>query len=188
MGARNRKYSKKRNPHQLFLVICEGETERVYVEALKRHYRLPINIKVYVRGNTINQRAIDQYIHENSIDKEKQCRLFFIYDYDIDEIVEKVKKLEGTCIFSNPCIELWYILHAANYSRSISSKEAVRILSGYEAWKNYSKGVLRDKQLTSIIEHKEEATARAKELNYPQNPSTNMWKFIEALEDEKRNK
>ncbi len=62
---RKRKISKKKEPRTVFLVICEGETEREYVEILKLWYRLPVVIKTRVSGNKINQRLVDQYIYMN---------------------------------------------------------------------------------------------------------------------------
>ena len=115
---RKRQVTKKKTPHKVFLVICEGETEKTYIETLKRHYRLPIVIKTRVSGTKINQRLVSQYIAELGIDKGDQCHVFFVYDADVDEIVEKLKQLNGTLILSNPCIELWYLLHVKEYRKS----------------------------------------------------------------------
>ena len=61
---------KKRMPRRVFLVICEGDTEETYVEALKQHFRLPIAIKTKVSGNKINARLVAQYIKELGLAKD----------------------------------------------------------------------------------------------------------------------
>ena len=75
---RKRKISKKKEPRTVFLVICEGETEREYVEILKLWYRLPVVIKTRVSGNKINQRLVDQYIQELGLHKDDDYRHFFV--------------------------------------------------------------------------------------------------------------
>ena len=61
---RERRSKKTRNPKRVFLVLCEGETEKEYVEILKRHFRLPVAIKTKVRGCKINERLINSYVKE----------------------------------------------------------------------------------------------------------------------------
>ena len=155
---RERKYKKKRLPRKVYLVICEGETEKVYVETLRQHYRLPVTIKAKVSGNSINGRLVDQYISELGVDKND--------DYTFSE--------------------LWYILHADNHSKAINSNDVIKLLkNSHPAWKNYMKGHLTSDQNSLLIANCKDATERAKKLNWPDNPSSNIWLFIEALENEK---
>lgn len=105
---RERINKKKRHPHRTFLVICEGETEQAYIEALKRQYRLPIAIRTKVSGNNIKERLVRQYLNELGLVDCDEYRIFYIYDCDVECIVTKLNKLEGTLILTNPCIELWF--------------------------------------------------------------------------------
>ncbi|MDE5635065.1 MAG: RloB family protein [Muribaculaceae bacterium] len=169
------------------MVICEGETEKVYVEALRNHYRLPVTIKTKVSGNNINARLINQYITELGIDKDDDYSIFFIYDSDVTCVVEKLRRLKGTPILTNPCIELWYILHSCDHSRPVNSDTIVKkLIECHQAWKSYTKGTLTIEQRNILIQNHDKASARALKLNWPDNPSSNMTDFIVALEQSKK--
>lgn len=182
---RERKFKKTRQPKKLFLVICEGETEEEYVNLLKRHYRLPIMIKTKVSGNTINQRLVNQYMKELGLGKEDVCRVFYIYDADIDCMVERLLKLPGMTILSNPTIELWYLLHSRDNRRFIAPNSIVKELSAsHSIWDLYSKGTLSTDQQRFLLSNQQSATERAEKMDWPANPSSNMHSFIRALEGE----
>ncbi|MDE5876815.1 MAG: RloB family protein [Muribaculaceae bacterium] len=180
---RERRFKKKRIPRCVFLVVCEGETEKTYVEALKHYYRLPITIKTKVSGNKINSRLVNQYIKELDLTDNDEYKVFYIYDADIEHIVEKLKSLQGSMILSNPCIELWYILHYKSHTSHLLSDNAVRLLTScHTIWKAYTKGSLSNEQSNGLIHGCKDAIIRSKKLSWPDNPSTNMYLLIEALE------
>lgn len=183
---RGRKYKKNRRPHKALLVICEGETEGVYVEALKRHYRLPITIKTKICGNAITDRLVKQYIGELVADSNDDYRVFYVYDCDVQPIVDKLSTLPGVAILSNPCIELWFILHNIEYRHYMDSKSILRDLSNcHTAWSSYRKGMLSKAQLDILLSNRCTAISRSKQLVWPKNPSSNMYILLEALETEK---
>ena len=183
---RVRKYKKSRNPHKVFLVLCEGETEEEYINLLKRVYRLPITIKTKVIGNCINTRLVSQYVKDLGVEQE-DCSVFYVYDAAVKPVFEKILSLPGTPIISNPCIELWFLLHLKEHQRSMSSEGMLKeLLTTHALWKSYAKGGLNPDQIRHLCELREIAIARAKKLKWPQNPSTNMYDFIEALENEKK--
>lgn len=174
-------------PRKIFLVVCEGETEKTYVEALKQHYRIPVAIKTKVSGNQINARLVGEFVRELGLERGDDYNLFYIYDSDIECIVEKLKSLPGFTILSNPCIELWFILHTKSQTRSIETDDVVNALrKSHQAWTNYVKGIFSSSQLKLLLENKTEAIDRARSLNFPNNPSTNVHEFIAALESAKK--
>lgn len=184
---RVRKYKKARYPHKVFLVICEGETEETYINLLKRYYRVPVLIKTRVSGNSINERLLWQYVRELELQKEDDFAIFYVYDCDVDCVVDKIKKLPGVAILSNPCFELWYLLHVKYMGKSLNSASLHKILTTcHPVWKNYTKGCLSDNQMQLLISGKEDAIRRAKDLIWHANPSTNLYEFLEALEREKK--
>lgn len=184
---RSRIKSKSKRPRSIFLVICEGETEKEYVELLKRHYRLPIVIKTKVSGNQINSRLLNEYIRELGLSKGDDFKLFFIYDNDIVEVVDKLRRLDGVLILSNPCVELWFYLHHANHTKEVNSKEMVRILKNSNlVWSNYVKGDLTTSQSQHLLNNMQEASFRANSLNWPANPSSNFNDFIRLLDESKK--
>lgn len=183
---RERKLKKIYTPRRVFLVVCEGETEREYVEALKRRFRLPVAIKTKVSGNQINARLIKEYVRELGLLSKDEYHVFYIYDSDVKSIVDKLRQLEGTLILSNPCIELWFMLHSSEHNRATTSDEMVRRLKqSHSAWAHYSKGYLSNDQLNLLFGHVDEAATRARLLDWPENPSTNAYKLIDALNEAK---
>lgn len=183
---RKRHYGRIRNPRQIILVICEGESEAAYVDLLRKHYRLPITIKSKILGNKINKRLVKQILSQESLTGNEDSRVIYMYDSDVESIIEKLKQLDGTLIISNPCIELWYLLHHQDHSRFSSSKEIVkRLENSLSLWNGYTKGKLTDGQKEFLLNNSEGAVNRAKSLNSFINPSTNMYKFLEILDSEK---
>lgn len=183
---RVRRFKKSRPARRVFLVICEGETEKTYIEALKREYRLPIAIKTRVSGQNINARLVSQYIRELDVESDDDCKVFYIYDCDVRDMVDKLKTLPGTAILTNPCIELWFLLHIRSHSRPQSSESIVKALvSAHSCWNSYTKGILSREQVEYLTSSRNEAIARAETLAWPGNPSSNFSDFIKALENEK---
>lgn len=183
---RNRVLRQKCRLHRAFLVICEGETERVYVEALKRQYRLPITIRTKVSGNAINSRLVGQYLKELCLVNADEYRVFYIYDCDVDCVVDKLAKLEGTPILTNPCIELWFLLHLKSHTRAITSEAVLKsLVNAHRAWNNYTKGFLTDEQCNMLKSNCRQALDYASRLSRRSNPSSDMPEFILALENEK---
>lgn len=184
---RERKFKKARQPKKVFLVVCEGETEEEYVNMLKRHYRLPIAIKTKVSGNAVNPRLVNQYMKELGLGKEDECRVFYVYDADVDCIAERLLKLPGLTILSNPSIELWYLMHCRDNRRFIAPESIMKELSSsHKVWDSYAKGRLNPEQQKFLLSNQELACSRAEKINWPANPSSNMHLFIKALEDELR--
>ncbi|MDE6485034.1 MAG: RloB family protein [Duncaniella sp.] len=156
------------------------------MESLKREYRLPVAVKTRVSGQNINARLVSQYIRELDIDSESDCEVFYIYDCDVREIVDKLNSLPGTAILTNPCIELWFLLHVRMHARPQTSESIVKALvTAHPCWHGYSKGSLSREQIEYMTSFRNDAVSRAGELVWPGNPSSNFSEFINALEKEK---
>lgn len=184
---RERRFKKARQPKKVFLVVCEGETEEEYVNMLKRHYRLPISIKTKVSGNAVNPRLVNQYMKELGLTKEDECQIFYIYDADVDCIVDKLLKMPGLTILSNPSIELWYLIHCRDNGRFIAPDSIVKELSSsHGVWNSYAKGRLSGEQQEFLLSNQGMACSRPERMEWPANPSSNMHVFIKALGDELR--
>jgi hypothetical protein len=108
-----------------------------------------------------------------------------MYDYDVSEIADRLKKIGNVdLIFSNPCFELWYLLHCQNQTAELTTEECVSKLTNHI--RNYRKGVLDDKLKDKLLENKNYAVSRAKSLPEFTNPSTNVYRFIEELDSIQR--
>ncbi|WP_335965091.1 RloB family protein [Galbibacter sp. PAP.153] len=114
--AKGRRKSKGKMINPTLFVFCEGDTEEAYVNMLKSHFRLSsIQIHSKIGGNNITSKYIANYkkgkpIHDKDIN-------YLMYDLDVPEILNRLKKIE-TCelLVSNPCIELWFLLHYKNHT------------------------------------------------------------------------
>lgn len=180
---RQRRFSKPKKARQIFLVICEGETEAAYVEMLRGNYRLPITIKTKVSGNQISKRLVDQYVAELGVTDKDEYRVFYIYDADVAPVAAKIKSLDGLALLSDPCIELWFLLHFCSQTSSVDSKGALAKLCELDRqWNAYAKGHFTTQQKESLMARTAHAVARAKRLPSGHNPSTNLYEFIEILE------
>lgn len=183
MRERVSKKTRKSNP--VILVICEGETEREYIELLRRYYRLPIVIKTKVIGNRINSRLVSQYINEMGVGSKAECMVFFVYDADVLAVVEKIKSIDGTLLLSNPCIELWFLLHLEDCRKPIDAVGVIKKLkSSHSDWRSYGKGSLTLPQEQILINNTPLACLRGEKLQG--NPSSELYRFVAILEKMKR--
>lgn len=180
---RQRKFSRPRLIRKMILVVCEGPSEAIYVEYLKNLYRLPVAIKTRVPGNKINSRLINQYIRELSISPSDVIETVYLYDADVPEVTDKLRHLPGITILSNPCFEIWLLLHSVDFKKNTSSSDLLKNLLKCDIiWKDYKKGQLSMKQQQYLTERIHIASTRAKKMHWPDNPSTNLHRFIELLD------
>lgn len=181
---RSQPRGKKINPH--FWVFCEGKTEEAYIGLLRSKYRLPIEIISKVSGHSISANYIKKYKRGKPVhEKDKD---FLIYDSDVPEVLEKLKKIPGVkLIASNPSIELWFLLHYKNQRDFITEEKCIGELKNRNKVE-YKKGVIDEKLRSKLNEKHKEACARAKNLVIFGNPSTNMYELIDELENTKADK
>ena len=182
MVSRRKSRGKRINP--TFYVFCEGQTEEEYVKFLRSKYRIPIEINSKRAGDDISQRFINSYLKTKTSHKKDQ--VFLMYDLDVEGTLERLNQIEGTLLVSNPCIELWFLLHHQDQRASIASENCVRQLGTHCA--DYEKGKLSENLKNTLIESMDDATERAERLQRFDNPSTTVNDFITELERVKRSK
>lgn len=114
----------RRRPRSLTLIVCEGETERLYFEAAKRHHRLTTT-EVLVAQNTKGSAPIS--VVECAERKSREAggfdHIFCVFDRDDHESFDrarakiqaladrKTKPLPIKEAISIPCFEVWVLLH-----------------------------------------------------------------------------
>ena len=87
-------------------------------------------------------------------------------------------------LLSNPCFEIWLLLHAKDQKAAIETDALIKELKkSAPVWKNYSKSSFTDTQKAFLNDNTDLATARAKGLKEFQNPSTGIYKLIEILKE-----
>jgi hypothetical protein len=184
MSGRNSRQSRNKSINPTFFVFCEGETEEAFVLHLRATYRLSIIIQPKIAGCDISNRKISNFKKQHTTHpKDKD---YLLYDLDREDIVERLKKINATLIGSNPCIELWFLLHYCSHTGEITAEECVKKLKTKN--RQYKKGVIDDNLKDKMAECHTQATGRAEQLDWSKNPSTNVHRIIEDLEFVKANK
>lgn len=179
--ARNVRKSKAKKMRPIFFVFCEGETEVAYVNYLKSKYRLPVQVIPRKSDSNISYRYIENCKREYfTTDSDKT---FLMYDLDVDGIWEKLICIpEVTLLVSNPCIELWFLLHNQECGAEMDSKTCVRKYESVSL--GYKKGKFGASDLHLFNQGEDIAIARARKMNAPSNPSATVYKLVEALREE----
>lgn len=178
--ARKQRVSRGKTMRPNFFVFCEGETEEAYMGILRAHYRAPIQI--ITKKTLLNVTpALISRIKANYI-CTKNDRTFLMYDLDVPTVLERLKKIpNATLLCSNPCIELWLLLHYTNQKTELSSKECLNKLTSLNPM--YRKGLMDINLKLQLLQNTLAAISRAKALHKYQNPSTSIYELIEILEE-----
>ena len=176
-----------RRMRQIFLIFSEGETEEAYISFLKQiEHRLPVKLlhhKAILYAAEINRR-----VKTEKIGPDDKITSFLMYDLDVKGNAEKIaacKKLvkDSISIASNPAIELWYLLHIKEQNAAISTKNCITtLMKSEQAWDSYKKGYLSEKQKQQLWDNRGLASARAKRLPEGENPSSSVFRLIDAIE------
>jgi hypothetical protein len=181
--AKHKRVPKGKKINPTYFVFCEGESEELYIQYLRSKYRLPVEIVPKITKNKIHERIIRESI--KSSPRHEKDQIFLMYDIDVRGLLEKLqiiqKRMKSILLVSNPCFELWYVLHYGNHTAEITSENCFRKL--VSLCSAYKKGFLPSKLKVKIEEKKGEAIRRAKKLKLYENPSTSIYQFIELLEN-----
>lgn len=178
--ARRVRTSKEKRMKPNFFVFCEGETEVAYVMHLRSKYRVPIQIIPRKSDSNISCRYIENCKKEYELTDRDQT--FLMYDLDVAGVLEQLKCIPGAILLvSNPCIELWFLLHCVDVSAEQNQNACVKMYKKFSS--NYSKGKLGIVDINIFATGEENAIQRAKKLNSPNNPSTTVYKLIETIRE-----
>ena len=201
-----------RNSYDKVLIACEGsKTEPNYLTGLINHYKLS-TANVLIDGNcgsdpmSVVDRAEQSF---RDINRQKGIdnydRIFCVFDKDeheehgqkFSQSIHKIQRMDCedvifSAITSNPCFEVWVILHFELFTRPLAAtgrntaaQEVVNHLKQYIP--EYEKG---NKNLFSMIgDQTPRAISFAKKLNKQNdnsgsvNPSTQMHELVEYLQN-----
>lgn len=180
---RRSRTSKGKQINPTFFVFCEGETEKQYINFLRSKYRLPIEMEAKIAGNRITEIYISNF-KKGKVNHPKD-KTYLIYDLDAPKMLEKLQTIRNTVLLSsNPCFELWYLFHYQEQNAHISCVECNQKMVSHH--KSYLKGVFDSKLKEQLNEKQEKAIHRASKLSLYQNPSSQVFKLINELEDVKK--
>ena len=183
--ARKERISKGKVMKPNFFVFCEGDTEVTYTLMLRAYYRLPIHIipKKTLLNITpsLVSRCKAEYI------QTRNDRTYLMYDLDVETMLERLRKVPSAILLcSNPCFELWLLLHYAEIMAQLTSDDCLNRL--HATTRQYKKGIIANEMKKHLMENVTTATNRAKSLVAYQNPSTTVYQLIEDLNKMKPSK
>jgi hypothetical protein len=186
MASRREKTTPKQM-RKIALVICEGETEGCYINLLKTWYKSPIRIVSHIEGTKITPSLVEKRTKELKISQWDKVHTFLMYDMDVAAINEKVLACKAEMLLSNPCFEIWLLLHAKDQKTAITTESLIKELKKCASvWKNYVKSDFTETQQSFLKGNTDMAVKRAKGLKDFQNPSTGIYKLIEMLKGNAR--
>lgn len=180
------------------LVLAEGEvTEEIYLKDWHRRFRGQVNVEIHEFHGTpmaLVERAVEAKEEGERAEKRGRGRahdeVWCIFDVDAHPYLVEARQLAMSkgirLAISNPCIELWFILHFADQTAYIDRRSAQR---GAAAHLDCSKR-LTPSALDLLIGNFEVAKTRAEHLDRkhhgdgtpaPGNPSSGAWKIVEAI-------
>ena len=180
-----------------FLIVCEGQkTERIYFGKYReRNSGLiiftpnttvtdPINLVKF----TLNQ------INKYDLDFEHGDRAWCVFDTDkntnenINQARLIAEKNNINLCMSNPCFELWYLLHYCYFDQKISNidlqKTLEKHIQNYDKLKDYFNSLLEKRNIAIdnakklIKKHQAEKTML---LSVKSNPSTQVVGLVEEI-------
>ena len=190
----------RREPKRRFVLFCEGaRTEPAYFRAIKRE-----------RGNTliaveiVGAAGVPMTIAEKAVEEanrrrgrrdsfEKDDQVWAVFDRDqhprFDEAVKQCEQHDIGVTRSDPCFELWLILHERDYDRPCDHRDVQKDFERLHP--EYDGGGSKTPDCADMVRRVEEAEKRAeaqlrrreKDRTPFGNPSTTVFRLTRAIRD-----
>jgi len=195
--SRGRKVRSK-NPNTTFIMFCEGDTEVRYFNSLNKALQdsnIVINTQ---KSNKTDCVGIQKYAetYNNTVNNEYD-HYFLVFDKDsnnFDDIEKIMSNEKYKVLYSNPCFELWVLLHYKIIFNEVDCDEVLKKLK--DVFPYYEKGqiflfeALKDKLNIAIKNNKKllkNFSSFDNKSNLSKlNPYTNFYQFFELIDKEKR--
>ena len=189
------------------LIVCEGVTEKIYLDALKSKYRLS-TVKIEVEsadgGSAIQvfETAHKKVVYEKRKSKDTKFEeIYCVFDNDNKNINTEILPAINSMyaekyfpIYSNMCFEMWLSMHYENYkpkkysNPDLAKKDLEKLDLKFDKT-DYNKDYYMENINCALEKSK---VLISKNIDYPRsiseltlNPYTNMAKLIERFEEEK---
>ncbi|WP_089313898.1 RloB family protein [Actinomadura mexicana] len=194
-GKSLRRTTAKRSEFTTIVVFCEGvNSEPDYVKGLKRLPHVAENTALELRIHpeqgvplTLVKKASD-FKRDPEID---ECWCLFDVEWpkhhpNLQEVISLAKANDVKLAISNPCFELWLVLHFRDYQAFVDTAPAERLSRKLDNRTGKSIDADMYMPLRKVATDRATQLDRRHERNgtkFPHNnPSSGMYKFLEALE------
>lgn len=108
-----------------FFVFCESESEVAYISHLRSQYRVPLQIIPRKSDSNISVRYIENCKREYIATQKDKT--FLMYDLDVSGMSVHLQSIpDAVLLVSNPCVELWYLLHFEECRAELSQNTCIK--------------------------------------------------------------
>ena len=196
--------SPTRRPKVRFTLFCEGKkTEPQYFGALRSHYsEILVSIEFGEQGRppiTLAEKA-QQFVKSTGSTRgrggrrnlfEEHDQVWVVFDRDeherFDEAVSLCKANGIGVARSNPCFEVWLILHMEDYDRPDDPHHVKNAF--HRLHSEHGLGLARDGMFEKLMARIEDAEVRGEKLSRRREeegqpygrPSTTVWELTRAI-------
>jgi hypothetical protein len=162
------------------LVATNGEsTEKTYFSELKHEPWVQQRVVVVVEKGSPLSVVKGAARRRDRDDFDEAWAVCDVDEFPTGPAISQAKSDDVRIAWSNPCFELWLLLHKAAHGAFIADAKAAEKLMRQciQGWKK------SDLDFAEFRDSIEDAVQRAKSLGTPpdKNPSTAVWQLIEAL-------
>lgn len=183
----------KREPLPRVLLVCEGQnTEPGYFQHLRHVEKLPIDLRIEPGGTpkTLVERAkkLRDEAAASRDPNDHYEHVWCVFDVDehpfLKEARQQARAVGIPIAVSNPCFELWALLHFQEQNAHIERHPV------QSACRQHMPGYEKDLPCDVLLSLRHKAIDRAKRLderherdqNPGANPSTSVYRLIEMLQ------
>ena len=107
-----------------------------------------------------------------------------MYDGDLQEVLDNLKKCDGILLVSKPCIEIWFIAHYKQPAETdLSSEQCIKQLKSISGWENYKKAFLTLSQEAELWDKRLSAVSNMKSKTTDSKTYSSILEFIKVLEE-----
>ncbi|HPE56379.1 MAG TPA: RloB family protein [Bacteroidales bacterium] len=202
---RYRKETKKRKISKLrVLVLCEGKTEKIYLQGLRNTLPKQLQRDIQLDFVTAKEAEPAKAIHELDTkvkkakgEKQPYKEFWLVFDDDnrnLNGVFQQLSQMDARYVYSSIAIEFWFLLHYRDTRRRFASaNEAIAEIEGIEG--SYSK--TDNKRWDKLAEHYERAKARTIAIRAQHNndeivlpackPYSNMDELVDRIKELEEN-
>ncbi len=166
--------------------MCGGlRTEPDYFNGLKAHLRNPaVTVKVRARGQA-PENLVQHACSPRVVGLDEFDQVWCVVDVDefpLDKAARDAAREDICLAVSNPCFELWLLLHRCDWRKPlVDAKAAHRELEKHVA--TYGKDQLRFSDFAAGLD---DAVRRGEQLDptgrdHAINPSSGVWKLVRLM-------
>ncbi|RZU29466.1 RloB-like protein [Streptomyces sp. BK022] len=185
---------------QRFLIYCEGAvTEKEYLDGYRLLLRSPnIQIKFGRTHGVPSELIEDAVAHQaraprSAEDKhERYDQVWCVMDVEapqqhpnLESVLTKARKNQIKCAISNPCFEVWLILHFVNRCSYLSSHQACVELQGHDCGYSRDAKHLDFEKFPPLYEMAKnravQLRAGAGSFSIGGNPSSSVYELVDEL-------